>query len=86
VPFLERHWKTSLVFVVESVFEIHCSTEGSEGSVCVRYRDEVVIEKKMLNTIIAHSESMQLIMRLVKQIFTPLKLFRLAITKRLNTY
>uniref|UniRef100_A0AAZ3RID2 LRRC8 pannexin-like TM region domain-containing protein n=1 Tax=Oncorhynchus tshawytscha TaxID=74940 RepID=A0AAZ3RID2_ONCTS len=28
VPFFVRHWKTSLVFVVESVFEIHCTTEG----------------------------------------------------------
>jgi hypothetical protein len=23
-----RHWKTSLVFVVEPVFKIHCSTEA----------------------------------------------------------
>jgi hypothetical protein len=23
-----KYWKTSLVFVAESVFEIHCSTEG----------------------------------------------------------
>ena len=26
--FLVRHWKTSLVFVIASVFEMHCSTEG----------------------------------------------------------
>uniref|UniRef100_A0A4W5PF12 Ig-like domain-containing protein n=1 Tax=Hucho hucho TaxID=62062 RepID=A0A4W5PF12_9TELE len=28
VPFFVRHGKTSLVTVVQSVFEIHCSTEG----------------------------------------------------------
>jgi hypothetical protein len=30
-------WKTSLVFVVEYVFEIHFSTEGHYR--CVEYRD-----------------------------------------------
>jgi hypothetical protein len=30
--------------------------------VCVGYRDDLVIQNIMLNTIIAHSESMQLIM------------------------
>ena len=28
VPFFVRHGKTSLASMVESVFEIHCSTEG----------------------------------------------------------
>ena len=28
VAFFVSYWKTSLDFVVESVFEIHCSTEG----------------------------------------------------------
>ena len=55
-----RHWKTSLVFVVEFVFEIHCST--LQIIVCVGYRDEVVMMKIMLNAIIAHSESMHVIM------------------------
>ena len=38
---------------------------------CVWYRDEVVIKKIMLKTIIALSESMQHLMRLGKQMFTP---------------
>ncbi|XP_052328947.1 type 2 phosphatidylinositol 4,5-bisphosphate 4-phosphatase isoform X1 [Oncorhynchus keta] len=42
VPFLPRHWKTFLVFVDESVFEIHCSTEGLQIIVCVGYRDEPI--------------------------------------------
>jgi hypothetical protein len=49
--------------VVESVFEIHCSTEGPYRCVgcvgpyaCVGYKDEVVIEKSCY-TIITHRVS-----------------------------
>ena len=41
VPFFAKHWKPSLVLVVESVFEMHCSTEG--GSL-LQNKDSYIIE------------------------------------------
>ena len=35
--------------MVESVYEIHCSTETLQIIVCVGYRDEAFIKKIMLN-------------------------------------
>ena len=69
--------------MVESVFEIPCSTEGPlQIIVCVGYRDEDVINNIMLNTIIEHRVSpCNLFCK-----FLLLNLFRLAITKGLNTY
>ena len=41
VSFFVRQWKTSLVSVVESVVEIHCSTEGRYRQMSVWNRNEV---------------------------------------------
>ena len=53
MPFFTRHWKTSLIFVVESMFEIHCLTEEPYNYlyVCERWGGH---SKMTLNTIIAH--------------------------------
>ena len=53
--------------MVESVFEIHCSTGTLQLSVCVGYRDEAVIQNHKKKQLM-HTESMQFIM--FKHIFT----------------
>ena len=66
MPFLTRHLKTPLVFVIESVLEIHCSIEGLYSCI-VGYRNEVVIQNHDEHYYCTQSESIQI----YKHIFTP---------------
>jgi hypothetical protein len=82
--FFARHWKTFLVFAVESVFEIHCSLEGPYN--CLYVWGTKMTQAQFFLTQLLHTVSRcNLLCDLLNKLLL-LNLFWVAVTKGLNTY